>query len=166
MWTLCVRAAHILAFPSRSLHRKAESCQRTAETWEGFLAPPNVLGQNQSLLFFLWETSIPDMSWVFNASCFFSCFSIWKAYIYTYMCKRLQDLVFEGLDPKPGLWMVSKLRRSHTRFLDIHEDVLLPSKLMDEVYVTSARRFRATLWYTFAKRACGIFPFFPAVCLV
>lgn len=57
MWTLCVRAANILAFPSRSLHGAAEGFRQTAETQEGFFSPPHVLSQNRSLLLF-GETSV------------------------------------------------------------------------------------------------------------
>lgn len=52
MWTLCVRAADILAFPSRSLHQVAEGSQQTAETQEGSFSPSHAHSQNQSLLSF------------------------------------------------------------------------------------------------------------------
>lgn len=96
-----------------------------------------------------------------------------------YRCKSSQDLALAasaafspGLNPRPYPvceWYQAN-KELHQILRLLREDVSLPSRLMEEACVTSARCVRATLWYTFAssfgsQHACGIFPFTAAECV-
>lgn len=135
-----------------------------AETWEDFLAPPNVLGSNRSLV---KHPSRHELIWVSIAWSFSAASSknLNKGHV-----KVCRSLCWKPplLSRQNSTWGHSRsvngirLTRSLTRFSDSsHKDVSLPSKLMDEACVTSARCAWAALWYTSfgSQCACGIFPF-------
>lgn len=101
MWTVCVRAAHILAFPSRSLHSAAECCRRAAETWEGSPCSSKYYWP-EPVFAFIWWNIHPDMCWFeFLMRQAFQLL-LWEAWIYAQVCKSLKNLC-ESLCWKPLL---------------------------------------------------------------
>lgn len=120
-----------------------------------------------------------ELSWVSNASSFSAASPSEKhEFIHRWVkvcrisCWKPLLLSSPGLNPRPYPvceWYQAN-KETHQIFWLLREDVLLPSELMDEGCVVSARCVRTMVWCTSAssfgsQRACGIFPFIAAECV-